>query len=147
MAFFKSEEDRAREADERRRAEQAALAAQQSALAAQQDEAARRAWQRSPQGQATVAFASGDRFFELQLEVGVQQREAMWGSRDYESAERTMSSAGVLAAIEDIGWTLEHVGYVFKMTGQSSSEKWLTSGSQTAVSGVTVGIYLFRRCQ
>ena len=138
MAFFKSEEDRAREADERLRAEQ-------SARAAQRDEAARRAWQQSPQGQATVAYASGDRFFELQLEVGVQQREAMWGSRDYESAERTMSSAGVLAAIEDIGWTLEHVGYVFKMTGQSSSEKWLTSGSQTAVSGITVGIYLFRR--
>ncbi len=112
MAFFKSEEDRAREADERLRAEQ-------SARAAQRDEAARRAWQQSPQGQATVAYASGDRFFELQLEVGVQQREAMWGSRDYESAERTMSSAGVLAAIEDIGWTLEHVGYVFKMTGQT----------------------------
>jgi hypothetical protein len=53
--------------------------------------------------------------------------------------------AGTLAAIEAVGWKLEHVGYVFMITGESSRDKFLATGERTAVSGQTIGIYLFRR--
>jgi hypothetical protein len=49
-----------------------------------------------------------------------------------------------LAAIEDIGWRLVHVGYVFVVTGESSHERVFSSGDNIAVSGQTIGIYLFR---
>lgn len=143
MAFFKSDEEKAREAAEQAAAEQEMA----EALAARKEATARKAWLESPLGKATAAKESGDRFLELQLEVGMHHREAPWGARDYASDERVISSASMLQKIEEVGWSLEHVGYVFKMTGQSSSEKWLASGQQTAVSGITVGIYLFRNAQ
>jgi hypothetical protein len=40
--------------------------------------------------------------------------------------------------------TLEHVGNAFVMTSQSSRDKFMASGQQVAVSGETIGIYLFR---
>jgi len=57
---------------------------------------------------------------------------------------KSRSHAGTLAAIEAVGWKLEHVGYIFMMTGESSRDKFMASGQQTAVSGKTIGIYLFR---
>jgi hypothetical protein len=42
------------------------------------------------------------------------------------------------------GWRLEHVGHVFVVTSESSRDKFLRTGQQTAVSGGTIGIYLFR---
>lgn len=59
----------------------------------------------------------------MQLEVGRNEREAMWGTRDYSSAEQTTSSAGVLGEIEKVGWSLEHVGYVFKVTGRPAQSE------------------------
>jgi hypothetical protein len=56
----------------------------------------------------------------------------------------TATHAGTLAAIESLGWRLEHVGYIFMITGESSSDRRLGTGKNTAVSGETVGIYLFR---
>jgi hypothetical protein len=49
-----------------------------------------------------------------------------------------------LRAIEAIGWRLEHVGHVFVVTSESSRDKFLRTGQQTAVSGDTIGIYLVR---
>lgn len=140
MGLFKSDEEKAREEAEREQEAQQAAARREAA----QHERARQAWLASPIGQATAARDAGQAFFEVQLQVGRHEHEAMWGMRDYSSSEETASSAGVLGEIEKVGWRLEHVGYVFKMTGQSSSERILFSGEQTSVSGVTVGIYLFR---
>lgn len=49
-----------------------------------------------------------------------------------------------LDAIERQGWKLEHAGYVFRVTGSESRDKFLASGQQEAVSGEIIGIYLFR---
>lgn len=143
MGLFKSDEERAREDAER----QAVAQAEQARREAAQKEQAYREWLASPIGQATVAKQVGQRFFELQMSVGYHQREAMWGSRDYTSNDQVISSAGMLGEIERLGWRLEHVGYVFQMTGQSSTERFFVSGEQTSVSGVTVGIYLFRNTE
>jgi hypothetical protein len=39
---------------------------------------------------------------------------------------------------------LEHVSYIFMITGETSTQRVFASGEATAVSGVTVGVYLFR---
>ncbi|MCU1590071.1 MAG: hypothetical protein JWP11_1327 [Frankiales bacterium] len=112
--------------------------AQTKILAAR--EAARAA---TPVGQAEAAHARGQGFFEVQLEVATSQRDVtIAGSTD---KSRTSSHAGTLSSIEAVGWRLEHVGYVFQVTGESSRDKFVASGQQVAVSGKTVGIYLFRR--
>lgn len=118
---------------------------------AQRDEAARAQRERdaylaSPIGQATTAKEQGQGFFEIQLKVGSSQRDStVWGGNNFAlSKVETRSHAGTLAGIEGVGWRLEHVGHVFMVTGESSRDKFMSSGQQTAVSGELVGIYLFR---
>jgi hypothetical protein len=60
---------------------------------------------------------------------------------------KTRASGGqtvVLEAIENEGWRLEHIGYVFQETGIVSRDKLLSSGQTGQVTGQIVGIYLFR---
>lgn len=140
MAFFKSEEERAQAAAERAAQEAEEEAARQEKL----QERARIEWLATPIGQATAALQAGQRFLEVQLSVGRQEREAMWGMRDYDAQDQVISSAAVLGEIEALGWRLEHAGYIFRVSGESSSSRMFVSGEQTSVSGETVGIYLFR---
>ena len=140
MGLFSSDEDKARKEAERAEGERA-FAEQQEA---RRQARARQEWAASPLGQATTAMEAGQVFFEIQLEVGRAEGQAMWGTRDYASSEQITSSAELLGEIERLGWCLEHVGYVFRMTGQSSTERMFVSGEESAVSGVTLGIYLFR---
>lgn len=140
MGLFKSEDEKAQEAAAR--AEQERREAESQVLAQQAER--ERAWLATPLGQAQAALERGERFCELQLVVGRQEREAMWGARDYATSDVVISSAQVLGQVEEMGWRLEHVGYVFRMTGESSSQKAFASGLQTSVSGDTVGVYLFR---
>ena len=56
-------------------------------------------------------------------------------------------NAEMLAAIEDAGWCLEHVGYVFVVTDERSQNLMLRGGQRIDVHGETVGIYLFRATQ
>ena len=62
----------------------------------------------------------------------------------YASTERREQS-NTLDAIEAEGWQLAHAGYVFRMTGSVSRDKFLSSGQQAAVSGEVIGVYIFRR--
>lgn len=140
MGLFSSDEERARKEAERGERERA-LADQQRAKS---EARARQEWAASPLGQATLAKEAGQTFFEIQVEVGRAEGQAMWGTRDYASSEQITSSAELLGEIERLGWRLEHAGYVFRMTGQSSTERMFVSGEESAVSGVTLGIYLFR---
>ena len=69
------------------------------------------------------------------------------GSAGFGSAEgrrTTASSAATLGEIEKLGWHLEHAGYYFMITGETSTNRAFVSGEATAVSGITVGVYLFR---
>lgn len=126
-----------REAEEAR--ERAAREEQQRIDAAQRAEAVRAA---SPVGRAELAKRNGDAFFEIQLEVGAHIGTAGFGSA---SGQRSLGSAGqVLGQIEAVGWRLEHVGYYFMLTGETSTAQFFGSGQNTAVSGATIGVYLFR---
>ena len=135
MAFGKTPEQKAQEAAQRN-----------AQAAAEQAEKNRQAFLRSPVGQATTARENGQGFFEIQLEVGSSQRDStiFGGNNTAYARSKTASHAGTLAAIESVGWHLEHVGYIFIITGESSRDKFMATGQQTAVSGRTVGIYLFR---
>jgi len=96
----------------------------------------------TPVGAATAAKDAGQTCFEIQLEVGAHRGDASWGEAN---GQRTVaSSAETLAQIEQLGWRLEHAGYFFMVTGETSTERVFFSGEATAVSGVTVGVYLFR---
>jgi hypothetical protein len=139
---FKSAEEK--EAERRERdAEQARVAEARAEQERQQAEARRRAeWLATPVGMASAAKEAGQTFIELQLEVGGHLGTADFGSARGQRSQR--SSAAILAEVEQVGWRLEHAGYFFMVTGESSTERMFLSGQNTAVSGVTVGVYLFR---
>lgn len=140
--MFKSAEER--EAERRERdAERARMEAAQAERARKADEERQRAaFLASPVGAATLAKQEGQLFFEVQLEVGGHSGTANFGSID--GRRTTASSAATLAAIEQVGWHLEHASYFFMVTGETSTARVFLSGEATAVSGVTVGVYLFR---
>lgn len=134
--------DSAEEKEAKRRARLAEEAARQAAADEQRKAREHAAWAASPVGRATLAKQAGQRFLELQLQVGSHRGDAMFGSTT--STRTESSSEAVLADIEELGWQLEHAGYFFMTTGQSSTGKVFLSGEETSVSGVTVGVYLFR---
>jgi hypothetical protein len=108
-----------------------------------EEERRRAAFLATPVGAAMAAFDAGQEFFEVQLEVGAHTGTASFGSA--QGQRSTSSSAVVLGDIEQVGWRLEHASYLYMVTGETSTKKVLISGDQTVVSGVTVGVYLFRR--
>lgn len=135
---FKSGEERAADRREREtaRAEQARAADEQRK---------RDAFLVTPVGAATVAKEAGQQFFEIQLEVGSHFGTSGFGSADGQRS--TSSSAAILGEIENVGWRLEHVGYFYMITSETSSDRMFLSGQATAVSGVTIGVYLFRSAE
>jgi hypothetical protein len=132
---FKSGEERAADRREREtaRAEQARAA---------EERRKQEAFLATPVGAATAAKEAGQQFFEIQLQVGSHIGTAGFGSTD---GQRSMSSsAAILGEIESVGWRLEHAGYFYMITSETSSDRMFLSGQATAVSGVTIGVYLFR---
>ena len=92
---------------------------------------------------ARNARQQGLKFFEIQLEAGSSIRDVSFASAD--SGDRTEADNGqTLHDIEAEGWLLHTAGYVFVPTGQSTRQKILGTGESIAISGVTVGVYLFR---
>jgi hypothetical protein len=146
---FKSAEEREaerleREAERlRREAERArAQAARAEQVRAAEEQRRREAYLATPVGAATGAKEAGQPFFEIQLEVGGHTGSAGFGST--EGRRTTSSSASTLGEIEELGWRLEHASYFFMVTGETSTARVFMSGEATSVSGVTVGVYLFR---
>jgi len=129
-----------KKSDEERVAEKEAKDASQ---AKEKAEAQHRAWLATPLGMATSAKESGNGFFEIELEIGSSKRSVTFGSADFGKHKKSDFS-GLLSQIEDAGWKLEHVGYYFMITGETSRDKFLASGQNTAVNGKTMGVYLFR---
>jgi hypothetical protein len=100
----------------------------------------------TPLGRATEAFEAGSAFFEIQLDAAETERK--FGASAYDSlsgpTERT-GHADVLGQIEAVGWHLEHMASVFVMTGQTSRDKFMSSGQDVGVYGKVINTYLFRR--
>ena len=119
--------------------------------AAKERAVAEEAFLRSPVGRATGARAEAAGFFHVELEmseVGRSNLDLLGGYSGAPGVERKRAGhGGVLAQIEDVGWRLEHVGYVYVETGQVSRDKLLSSGQQVATLGKTVGHFLFRRAE
>jgi len=139
---FKSTEER--EAERRARQEEQAReeAARAEQARAAEEQRQRAAFLATPVGAATAAKEQGQAFFEVQLEVAGHVGSAGFGSAE---GRRSMSSsAAILGQIEKLGWRLEHTGYYFMITGETSTQRMFVSGEATAVSGVTIGVYLFR---
>jgi hypothetical protein len=139
---FRSAEERAAE----RREREAEQGRTQEALAEQaradKEWREREAFLATPVGGATAAMEAGQPFYEVQLEVGAHVGSAGFGGA--EGRRSTSSSAVTLGEIEKLGWRLGHAGYYFMITGETSTARVFVSGDATAVSGVTVGVYLFR---
>jgi hypothetical protein len=142
---FRSAEEKEAERQQREVEQAREAAAQAQRRRAADAERQRQAYLASPVGAATAARDAGEQFFELQLDVRTQQGQVSFG--EVMSSGSMTSSASVLADIEAVGWHLEHASYYFAVTGQSSTERVFLSGENTAVSGVTVGAYLFRRSE
>lgn len=113
----------------------------------QKDEEARQkaaaAYAESPVGRAEAAKARGDLFFQIEIEINSVSGTSGLGS----STGRVRQHGGrpdVLGQIEDAGWRLEHVGYVFIETGSTSTNRAFGTGQGVVVKGFTQGIYLFR---
>ena len=143
--MFKSAEERAAERRERAAEEAREQAAQAEQAKAAEEQRKREAFLATPVGAATAAKEAGQPFFEVQLEVGSHAGSAGFGNA--EGRRTTSSSAATLGEIEKLGWRLEHAGYFLMMTGETSTARVFASGEATAVSGVTVGVYLFRNIE
>lgn len=107
-----------------------------------QDQAAA-AWAASPVGLATAAKERGDGFFQFEIDISTLSGASGFGS----SAGRVRHTGGrpdVLGQIEEVGWRLEHVGYVFVETGATTTNRAFGTGQGMVTKGVVRGIYLFR---
>jgi hypothetical protein len=145
MAWGKSDEEKAAERagkDARARAEQEAQEAQAAQIRAQQDAAEFAA---SPVGRATEAFKANAGFFQIELEVSQLTGPTSFFGSSSNSVEHTGAATDVLGQIEEVGWHLEHVGFVFIETGATSTNRVFLSGEGTVTEGTVTGIYLFRR--
>jgi hypothetical protein len=139
---FKSAEEREGERREREAEEARAQAARAEQARVAEEQRNRAAFAATPVGAATLAKEAGQPFFEVQLEVGGHTGSAGLGSID--GRRTTSSSAATIGEIEKLGWRLKHAGYYFMITGETSTDRVFISGQATAVSGVTIGVYLFR---
>jgi hypothetical protein len=139
---FKSGEEREAARREREAERIREAAAQADEMKQAEEQRKREEFLATPVGAATAAKEAGQAFFEVQLQVGRHTGTAGFGSTtaDYTTA----SSAATLEEIEKLGWRLEHVGYYFMITRESSTDRFMATGDDTAISGRTIGVYLFR---
>ena len=140
--MFKSADERASQRQQKEAEQARAEAARAEQAKAAEEKRQRDAFLASPVGAATAAKEAGQQFFEIQLQVGGHVGSAGFGSAD--GRRTTSSSAATLGEIEKLGWRLEHAGYFYMITSETSSDRVFVTGQATAVSGVTMGVYLFR---
>lgn len=122
MAFGKTEEQKAAEAAAKARAQ----------------------YEASPLGQAEAARQRGDAFFQVEIGVASLTGASSSFGASTNRVHRTGGRPDLLGQIEEMGWRLEHVGYVFIETGSTTSNRVLSTGQGTVTRGEVVGIYLFR---
>lgn len=107
---------------------------------------------KSPRGQARAAFEAGDAFFQYSGPLSETKRSIsniISGSTGTQGKDKTMTwkHTDTLGIIEDEGWTLADVGYVYEPTGSVSRDKFASSGQTATMTGRIVGVYLFRRTE
>lgn len=102
----------------------------------------------SPAGRARNAHQQGQKYFQISIPIDNVGRDALavLGHSMVTKVKYVGDAIGIiLGDIEKEGWVLFDAGFVFRQTRQDSRDKFLVSGQQVAISGETVGIYLFKR--
>jgi hypothetical protein len=145
-----------RKTEEERAAEQARIQAEAQRQAAHweavrtaaEQETAHKRYLASPVGQADTARQRGDRFFQVSLkESEVKGTSTDWIFSQSTTTTKVHGATDVLGQIEELGWHLEHVGYVFVETGGADRNKAFSGGAVTRTDGYVQGTYLFRAVQ
>ena len=98
----------------------------------------------SPAGRARTAKQAGAKIFQVDFPLSYTSPRFIDLVGSYARSSKTSDKAGTIELIEAEGWRLEHVGYVYRVTGSVSRDKFLSSGQHESTSGDIVGIYLFR---
>jgi hypothetical protein len=112
---------------------------------AKAEQEARAKYLASPVGKAEAAYQTGQRFFHLAINISeIEGRSSDW-NYSQSTQTRRFNAVDTLGQIEEMGWHLEHVGYVFVETGEIARSKVMSSGSVARTQGYVEGIYLFRR--
>jgi hypothetical protein len=144
----KTEEERAAEAALKQEEAEREAAGREAARVAAEQEAARKRYLASPVGQADIALQRGDRFFQISLkESEIAGKSTDWTFSQSTTTKRAKGATDILGQIEELGWHLEHVGYVFVETGAVDRNKAFSGGSVTRTDGYVQGTYLFRAVQ
>jgi hypothetical protein len=112
---------------------------------AKAEQEARAKYLASPVGKAEAAYQAEQTFFQLTINISeIEGRSSDWSYSQSTQTER-FNAVDTLGQIEELGWRLEHVGYVFVETGEVAPGKMMSSGSVSRMQGYVEGIYLFRR--
>lgn len=114
----------------------------------EQQQAAAAAWWAGPIGQANLARQRGDGFFQTEIpHQSIMAQDRWWTTIASPTKTRTTEHrprTDLLSEIEAQGWKLEHVNFVWVQTGEITRDRQFMPGNSTAISGHTIGIYLFR---
>lgn len=106
-------------------------------------------WLQTPPGQARLAYQRGDVVLQIALDLAEHRGTiATLASPMPQGAYHSTRSNDVSSMLNRIcaeGWDLINGTVVFVPTTQASRDKLSSSGQQVAISGRTVGYYLFRR--
>jgi hypothetical protein len=140
MAIFKGKTEEEKVAE--LAAQEAAREREKQQQADAEEEKKRAAFVASPAGQAMAAKAARRRYFQVVQTVSSSLASATWEGNVTRDSHQ--DSTGMIESVEDQGWALHDVGYVFQETGADSKSKAIGSGDRTAVSGKIVGVFLFR---
>lgn len=137
MSLFKPTPEELERKEQRRQEEKRQAAA---AEAVRQE----KEFLKTPPGRARAARKSGMKIFQIDMPLSQSKAhiEPMIGA--FTRKENTADYANMIQAIEEEGWRLEDVGYVFRWTGSETRDKFFASGQQESVSGEIIGIYIFR---
>lgn len=140
MGFFNKapEEIAVRDARKHEEAEQ-----REAANREEEENRREKKFAKTPAGQAKAARAARARIFQLSLPLSETTGFTIALTGAY-STTTTQQHASILDSIEAEGWKLEHAGYVYRITGGVSRDKFFASGQQEAVNGEIVGVYIFR---
>ena len=127
---------------------EAARAAREERWAQEREAQEHEAYLASPAGQAETAYKDGQAFFQFVTPISKIEGKSSdwysWGNMQSTSTRR-FHATDILGQIEELGWHLQHVGYVFVETGELSRSKVMPSGAVSRTQGYVEGIYLFRR--
>lgn len=112
--------------------------------AEEQQQALESIFNSSPAGRARAEKLAGSKIFQIDVPLSrtTGRTVAMIGA--YADSTKTKDYSSLIESIEAEGWRLDHVGYIYRITGSVSRDKFLASGQEEATSGEIVGIYIFR---